>query len=64
MRYANFILGRVIPYYFPSIFGPIEIDPLELEETREAFFKLTNTINFYREKYPSSRDKSNEEIAL
>ena len=36
-----------------------------MEETREAFFKLTDTINSYRrEKYPSSRDISVEEIAL
>ena len=65
MTYANFILGRVIPYYFPSIFGPNKNEPLELEETREAFFKLTDIINSYRrEKYPSSRDISVEEIAL
>ena len=65
VRYANFVLGRVIPYYFPSIFGPNENEQLYLEETREAFFKLTDTINSYRrEKYPSSRDISVEEIAL
>ena len=40
VTYENFILGRVIPCYFPSIFGPNENEPLKLEETREAFFKL------------------------
>ena len=65
MTYADDILGRVISYYFPSIFGPNGNKPLDLEETREAFFKLTDTINSYiREKYPSSRDISVEEIAL
>ena len=65
MTYENFILGRVIPCYFPSIFGPNENEPLDLEATREAFCKLADTINSYRrEKDPSSRDMSVEEIAL
>lgn len=62
---ANLLLGRVIPDYFPSIFGPKENEPLDLESTREAFCKLADTINSYRrEKDPSSRDMSVEEIAL
>lgn len=62
---ANLLLGRVIPDYFPSIFGPYENEPLDLEATREAFCKLADTINSYRKEIdPSSRDMGIEEIAL
>nr|ATG71135.1 oxoprolinase 1 [Juniperus procera] len=62
---ANLVLGRVIPDYFPSIFGPKENEPLDLEATRTAFIKLAETINAYRKKQdPSSKDMTVEEIAL
>eukprot|EP00978_Attheya_sp_CCMP212_P003417 scaffold7033_cov40-Attheya_sp.AAC.1 len=37
---ANVVLGRVLPEYFPSIFGPNEDEPLDLEGARDAFAKL------------------------
>ncbi len=37
---ANVVLGRVLPQYFPSIFGPGEDEPLDLDGAREAFAKL------------------------
>jgi 5-oxoprolinase (ATP-hydrolysing) len=37
---ANVVLGRVIPDYFPHIFGPNEDEPLDLDGAREAFQKL------------------------
>jgi len=37
---ANLVLGRVIPEYFPSIFGPNEDEPLDLEGSKLAFAKL------------------------
>eukprot|EP00986_Skeletonema_menzelii_P019472 scaffold28123_cov171-Skeletonema_menzelii.AAC.2 len=37
---ANVVLGRVIPDYFPNIFGPNEDEPLDLAGAREAFEKL------------------------
>ena len=37
---ANVVLGRVIPNYFPFIFGPNEDEPLDLDGAREAFHKL------------------------
>lgn len=37
---ANLLLGRVLPKYFPSIFGPNENEPLDLEGTRAAFEEL------------------------
>lgn len=34
---ANVVLGRVIPKYFPSIFGPDENEPLDVDGARTAF---------------------------
>ncbi|CAN6454240.1 unnamed protein product [Victoria cruziana] len=62
---ANLILGRVIPNYFPTIFGPNEDEPLHVEATKEEFRKLANDINSYRNiRDPSAKDMSIEEIAL
>ncbi|OWM79165.1 5-oxoprolinase-like [Punica granatum] len=62
---ANLILGYVIPDYFPSIFGPKEDQPLDVEATRRAFEKLSEEINSYRKSQdPHTKDMSVEEIAL
>lgn len=62
---ANLLLGRVIPDYFPYIFGPHEDEPLDLEGTRKAFEVLAPTINSYRrEQDPQSKEMSVEQIAL
>ncbi|EED95002.1 5-oxoprolinase [Thalassiosira pseudonana CCMP1335] len=37
---ANVVLGRVIPEFFPNIFGPNEDEPLDLEGARAAFRAL------------------------
>lgn len=37
---ANLLLGRILPEYFPQIFGPNENEPLDLEATRQAFETL------------------------
>ncbi|CZR62217.1 related to oxoprolinase [Phialocephala subalpina] len=42
---ANLVLGRLSPEHFPKIFGPHENEPLDLEASRIAFEKLTETIN-------------------
>ena len=42
MTDANVVLGRVVPEYFPSIFGPKENEPLDVEGARAAFVELTN----------------------
>ncbi|GJT96584.1 5-oxoprolinase [Tanacetum coccineum] len=61
---ANLVLGYVIPDYFPSIFGPNEDQPLDIEETRKEFEKLAKQINSYRKTIdPSSKEMSVEEIA-
>ncbi|XP_074282946.1 5-oxoprolinase 1 [Silene latifolia] len=62
---ANLVLGYVIPDYFPSIFGPKEDQPLDVEATKEKFKKLALQINSYRKNQdPSAKDMSVEEIAL
>ena len=41
---ANLVLGRLLPEFFPKIFGPKENEPLDLEATRAAFKKLTQEV--------------------
>ena len=62
---ANLLLGRVIPDYFPFIFGPKENEPLDIEATRVAFAELASKINSYRREQDSqSKEMSAEQIAL
>jgi len=41
---ANLCLGRLLPEYFPKIFGPSEKEPLDTTATTEAFCKLTEEV--------------------
>ncbi len=52
---ANVFLGRVIPHYFPKIFGPNENEPIDVIAPKEAFGRLANEIG---------AGKSAEEVAL
>eukprot|EP00250_Pteridium_aquilinum_P010332 c19307_g1_i1 orf=305-4210(-) len=62
---ANVVLGRVIPDYFPSIFGPHENEPLDVDAARKAFDVLCADINAHRkEQDMSSKAMSVEEVAL
>lgn len=42
---ANLLLGRLIPEFFPKIFGPNEDESLDEHITRANFEKLTSEIN-------------------
>lgn len=42
---ANLFLGRLLPEYFPKIFGPNEDEGLDLEATTAKFIELTEEIN-------------------
>ncbi|KAN0108410.1 Hydantoinase B/oxoprolinase domain containing protein [Hyaloscypha variabilis] len=42
---ANLFLGRLLPHHFPSIFGPNEDQPLDVDATRTEFLRLTAEIN-------------------
>ena len=54
---ANLLLGRLIPKYFPKIFGKSEKEPLDEDASRGEFEKLAQNIN---EK--SANDLSLDEI--
>jgi len=42
---ANLLLGRLIPEYFPKIFGKSEKEPLDTDASRREFEKLARDIN-------------------
>ncbi|XP_076046275.1 5-oxoprolinase isoform X2 [Oratosquilla oratoria] len=58
---ANLALGRLLPQYFPKIFGPNEDEPLDKEGTLRAFQELTDEINTFRE---GADIMSLEEVAM
>ncbi len=43
---ANLLLGRLIPDYFPKIFGPNENEPLDFVATKEKFKALADDVHF------------------
>ncbi|KAK5113567.1 hypothetical protein LTR85_010795 [Meristemomyces frigidus] len=55
---ANLFLGRLIPEYFPMIFGPEEDLPLDVNVVKSKFEELTKTINA-----DTGRDMSPLEVA-
>lgn len=58
---ANLFLGRIVPEYFPHIFGPEENEPLDTEIVKVKFQELTNQINKDRPNHPPF---SPEEVAM
>ncbi|KAI9846610.1 MAG: hypothetical protein M1837_003851 [Sclerophora amabilis] len=56
---ANLFLGRLLPDYFPKIFGPNENEELDVEITRRKFTELAKQVN-----QETNSAKSEEEIAL
>ncbi|GJC87896.1 uncharacterized protein ColLi_10734 [Colletotrichum liriopes] len=60
---ANLFLGRLLPEYFPKVFGPKENEPLNREVTAAKFLELTSEINKDREASGLSL-LSPEEVAL
>ncbi|KAJ5602593.1 Hydantoinase B/oxoprolinase-domain-containing protein [Penicillium hordei] len=57
---ANLFLGRLLPQYFPKIFGPNEDQPLDCEVTKKLFQQLTDKIN----KDNGDRPLTPEQVAL
>ena len=41
---ANVVLGRIVPRYFPHIFGPLEDQPLDVAASKNAFEDLTREV--------------------
>ncbi|GER30070.1 5-oxoprolinase [Striga asiatica] len=61
---ANLVLGYVIPDHFPSIFGPNEDQPLDVDATWDEFQKLAKQINAHRRSEdPLAKDMTVEEVA-
>jgi 5-oxoprolinase (ATP-hydrolysing) len=60
---ANLFLGRLLPEYFPKIFGPHENEALDTETTARLFNELTHKINIERKQQGQS-EFSPEEVAL
>ncbi|CAG8455331.1 18663_t:CDS:10 [Rhizophagus irregularis] len=58
---ANLILGRLVPDYFPKIFGPDENQPLDLEGTTQKFQEMSKEINEF---IKSDKEMSLDEIAF
>ncbi|KAI0173536.1 Hydantoinase B/oxoprolinase-domain-containing protein [Hypoxylon sp. FL1284] len=58
---ANLFLGRLLPDYFPNIFGADENLPLDYEVTKAKFLDLTASINAAT---TSLTKKTPEEVAL
>ncbi|RDX50719.1 5-oxoprolinase [Lentinus brumalis] len=56
---ANLVLGRLVPDYFPNIFGKTEKEPLDIEASRSAFDKLAEEINA---SVPEGQKKDLDEI--
>ncbi|KAI7876996.1 hypothetical protein K492DRAFT_210021 [Lichtheimia hyalospora FSU 10163] len=54
---ANLYLGRLLPEYFPKIFGPTEDQPLDVDIVREKFTKLAEEINAANPGEPKSVDQ-------
>ncbi|KAI9499601.1 Hydantoinase B/oxoprolinase-domain-containing protein [Zychaea mexicana] len=54
---ANLYLGRLLPDYFPKIFGPTEDQPLDVDIVREKFAKLAEEINAANPSDPKSVDE-------
>ncbi|XP_064641075.1 5-oxoprolinase-like [Lineus longissimus] len=62
---ANLCLGRLLPRYFPTIFGPNEDEPLDKETTMAAFRKLTLEVNEFLKSQPEKHDSmTTEEVAM
>ena len=55
---ANLLLGRLVPRYFPQIFGDSEKEPLDVKASELAFDQLCEEINS-----ESPDKKSRDEIA-
>ncbi len=55
---ANVMTGKLLPQFFPKIFGPAQNEPLDEGEVRHAFNNLAQKVNLGQ-----GNEKSGEEIA-
>ncbi|KAJ0171556.1 hypothetical protein K1T71_013106 [Dendrolimus kikuchii] len=60
---ANLLLGRLLPEYFPKIFGPNENESVDKQATVAAFKKMTDEINTFL-KQDRGKQMTMEEVAM
>ena len=60
---ANLFLGRLLPDFFPKIFGKNEDEGLDVEASKKLFEQLTVTINKEVSKGDKSKEMTPDEIA-
>ena len=60
---ANLVLGRIVPDFFPKIFGPSEREPLDLEGSTKAFESLREEVNAHCRAH-GLPDKTVDEVAF
>lgn len=60
---ANLLLGRLLPEYFPKIFGRNENEPLDRDATVDAFKKMTDDINSFL-RQDGGKEMTMEEVAM
>ena len=63
---ANLVLGRLLPEYFPKIFGPNENEGLDYEGSYRKFAELTQEVNEFMasENLPNYKEMSVKEVAM
>ena len=57
---ANLVLGRILPEFFPKIFGKSENQPLDGDAAQKALQELTADLNQHAQ--PSQGQKSVDEV--
>lgn len=55
---ANLCLGRILPEYFPHIFGSKKNEPLDADASHAEFNKLTEKVNSFNENQGGNQKKS------
>ena len=60
------VLGRLLPEYFPKIFGPKENEGLDYEGSYQKFAELTQEVNEFMasENLPNYKEMSVKEVAM
>lgn len=61
---ANLALGRLLPAFFPKIFGPNENEPLDKNLTISKFEEITNEINRFLKTQGDKKPMSLVEVAM
>ncbi|KAI4146160.1 MAG: hypothetical protein LQ340_006026 [Diploschistes diacapsis] len=60
---ANLLLGRLLPDFFPSIFGENEDEGLDYDASAKLFQELTKQVNAANSNADSTKEKTVDEVA-